>query len=643
MFFSDQIKGLLVCLVAPCALVACGGGGGGGGTSVASESRSSALVSSSLAVPSTGISTSVGQSSSGATITSSVPNANSSVVSSVVESLSSPSSVSSSQSSIPVVIISDTTPPALSLVGADNIEINHGGIYLDGGATAHDVVDGDLSVTITGLVDTAVLGEYTLTYSATDKSGNVGSVSRVVTVVDAQSPVVTLESGEAVTVYVGDVYLDGGATAHDVVDGELPVTISGLVDTSVLGEYTLTYSATDESGNVGSVSRVVTVKSLDYGFQFVDSRLTLWEADYQHTFELVFNHAESKDRIFNVSIVETSTASEGVDFDVVSHSIVVPAHSTTANLTLAIYDDVDFEGAESIVLAFDADGFHSETLVELSDATIAGESHASLSKAYFNPMSVVMDNQLLVADSNNYEVYDLLTETTSLASSFYPGIVSGYGDAIRYQGDVYVFTSGRLYTLDMETGYSLVSESPWFMKWTSELQVLNDELYVIAGQTDVENATTQVAIYNFSSGEWKLGAPLNHIRYGAASAVVDGKIYIFGGNYGSDTAEVFDPLTNTWSYISGNSLLGGSFDTASSSGKYIDIVVSDLAGSAKVLRFDASIDGWASYTLTIPSRKFQDSFLYKGKVYFISGNDNAGQSNSVASFYIGDDAELYAD
>ncbi len=78
----------------------------------------------------------------------------------------------------------DTTAPVVTLIGAAALEIAQGSAFTDPGATAVDAVDGDLTATIvvTGSVDTAVVDLYTLTYSATDAAGNVGSVSRVVTV-----------------------------------------------------------------------------------------------------------------------------------------------------------------------------------------------------------------------------------------------------------------------------------------------------------------------------------------------------------------------------------------------------------------------------------------------------------------------------
>jgi hypothetical protein len=81
----------------------------------------------------------------------------------------------------------DTTAPVVTLTGAAALELAVGGTFTDPGATALDDTDGDLtaSVVVTGAVDTATEGLYTLTYTATDAAGNTGSVSRLVTVLAA--------------------------------------------------------------------------------------------------------------------------------------------------------------------------------------------------------------------------------------------------------------------------------------------------------------------------------------------------------------------------------------------------------------------------------------------------------------------------
>ena len=126
-----------------------------------------------------------------------------------------------------------------------------GDTYTEAGATA----DGGEAVTVTGTVDTETVGSYTVTYSATDASGNTGTATRTVNVVDTTVPVVTLNGDNPLVVELGDTYTEAGATA----DGGEAVTVTGTVDTETVGSYTVTYSATDASGNTGTATRTVNV------------------------------------------------------------------------------------------------------------------------------------------------------------------------------------------------------------------------------------------------------------------------------------------------------------------------------------------------------------------------------------------------
>lgn len=64
--------------------------------------------------------------------------------------------------------------------------------------------------------------------------------------------------GEIMNLEIGDVYTEPGVIATTD-QGELDVTISGNVDTSKAGVYTLTYSATNNDGFDGSTKRTVVV------------------------------------------------------------------------------------------------------------------------------------------------------------------------------------------------------------------------------------------------------------------------------------------------------------------------------------------------------------------------------------------------
>lgn len=151
-----------------------------------------------------------------------------------------------------------------SAVMAETV-VEVGSTYVDAGALAVDNYDGDLSASVaaTNNVNTKVLGTYTVTYNVKDSSGNAAdAVVRTVRVVDTTAPVVTLNGSASVSINVGSTYSDAGATAVDNYDGNLTSSIvtTGLpIDTTKAGEYVVSYSVTDKSGNV-SVAKTRTVK-----------------------------------------------------------------------------------------------------------------------------------------------------------------------------------------------------------------------------------------------------------------------------------------------------------------------------------------------------------------------------------------------
>ncbi|HEX8501085.1 MAG TPA: immunoglobulin-like domain-containing protein [Pyrinomonadaceae bacterium] len=157
------------------------------------------------------------------------------------------------------VTVNDATAPVVTLNGAAVMTVECHTSFSDPGATASDSCDGPRPVTTSGSVNANAVGSYTLTYTATDLSGNTGTKTRTVNVVDTTAPAVTLNGADPLTVTLGSAFVDPGATASDSCGGPLPVSVSGSVNTGVIGTYTLTYSATDASGNTGTATRTVNV------------------------------------------------------------------------------------------------------------------------------------------------------------------------------------------------------------------------------------------------------------------------------------------------------------------------------------------------------------------------------------------------
>jgi hypothetical protein len=160
----------------------------------------------------------------------------------------------------------DTTPPTISLSGANPVHVEVHTAYSEPGYAATDAEEGDLTaaVVVTGTVNTSSLGEYTLFYDVSDGSGNAASpVSRTVVVEDTMAPTIELIGTATVAVAVDGTFADPGATVRDNYDADRQITASsGTVDTTTAGTYTLSYTAVDSEGNPATpVTRTVEVGS----------------------------------------------------------------------------------------------------------------------------------------------------------------------------------------------------------------------------------------------------------------------------------------------------------------------------------------------------------------------------------------------
>ena len=194
------------------------------------------------------------------------------------------------------VQVTDSVAPTITLLGSSPENVAIGGTYAEPGVTVSeggqttnvttnstlfsgpDTVNFMVQIndangnSATNGVETGTETTYTVTYTATDHSGNSTSVNRTVQVADFTAPVVTLlsENSNTYEVAQGDsTYVEHGARATDAgqqvdfnsntTSGGMNLVITGPVDTTTKGTYTVTYTATDANNNPGNVTRTVSV------------------------------------------------------------------------------------------------------------------------------------------------------------------------------------------------------------------------------------------------------------------------------------------------------------------------------------------------------------------------------------------------
>ena len=89
------------------------------------------------------------------------------------------------------VTVLDQDAPVIQLQGTEPMTLTCRTAFVDPGATATDNC-GAVTVTPSGTVNTAVPGNYVITYSAADAANNTSARMRTVTVVDTTAPMLTL-------------------------------------------------------------------------------------------------------------------------------------------------------------------------------------------------------------------------------------------------------------------------------------------------------------------------------------------------------------------------------------------------------------------------------------------------------------------
>jgi formylglycine-generating enzyme len=153
----------------------------------------------------------------------------------------------------------DTTPPVITLNGANPQTVYRGTAFTDPGATVTDDFDATRTITGSGTVHTTTVGSYTLTYSAQDEVGNVATpVTRTVEVVldptgdeDNDGLNNTEEANLGTNPYLRDTDSDGVNDLREVGDGTDPLDPASFdsLNLGLVAYYPFNGDANDESGN----------------------------------------------------------------------------------------------------------------------------------------------------------------------------------------------------------------------------------------------------------------------------------------------------------------------------------------------------------------------------------------------------------
>jgi len=182
------------------------------------------------------------------------------------------------------VYVKDTTAPTLNITNWIDLTLEAGSTYVDEGATASDIIDGNLTSKITvsylyydeeGIritpdpteIKLDKVGQFVIKYVVRDNAGNKTEKTRRINVIDTTAPRLTLNGSKELTLEAGiDTYTEEGITVTDIVDGTFTYTevdymtyrpFGGAASTVTAvdmlkpGMYKIVYKYTDKAGNIG--------------------------------------------------------------------------------------------------------------------------------------------------------------------------------------------------------------------------------------------------------------------------------------------------------------------------------------------------------------------------------------------------------
>jgi N-acetylneuraminic acid mutarotase len=170
--------------------------------------------------------------------------------------------------------------------------------------------------------------------------------------------------------------------------------------------------------------------------------------------------------------------------------------------------------------------------------------------------AAVIEGKLYVAGFSGAQVtvFDLTTETWAPADAVTPRPHSGHHHAAQsLHGNLYLIgggggAEGKVQIYDPNTNtWSLGADMPYAASSVGSC-VIDGEIYVAGGQVPGVGSVGETAKYNPESDSWTSLATMPHGHNHAASGTDGERFWVFGGRGGGPgtSVQVYDPSTNQW-------------------------------------------------------------------------------------------------
>jgi len=166
--------------------------------------------------------------------------------------------------------------------------------------------------------------------------------------------------------------------------------------------------------------------------------------------------------------------------------------------------------------------------------------------------------------------------------------------------------------------------------------VVRDTIYAIGG--GYSSVLRNVEAYDPVNDNWSTKADMLNPRFCMRAAVVDGIIYVFGGNYNQHNCQAYNPITNEWIEKTSIPIGGG----GNLSVTVYNGLIYTFGGStyppwvalSTVYAYNPQKDTWDTSFAHMPTPRFGlQTFLFNEKIYAIGGSQSSGTSLATVEVY----------
>ena len=170
------------------------------------------------------------------------------------------------------------------------------------------------------------------------------------------APTLTLNGDSSITMCVGDLYVEAGASAIDAYGDDVDVMITSDLNINSMGTYTIEYTATDKNDNVSTEQTTITVEvcaSSMLGDYTISSDCQLLGTDIISSDQSILPGLNANQFIidnFNFAINQITASVEGSTITVPQNTFTIGTAPLSTDVTISGVGTVNETGTEMIIV-----------------------------------------------------------------------------------------------------------------------------------------------------------------------------------------------------------------------------------------------------------------------------------------------------